>query len=141
VVARGLEAEAQMRLPHGIQAKTSYTLQRAEDTSTGQVLPNSPRHTGVVQISGPTRLRASTLALNVVIVGPRDTLHGDRLGTAATADTTFNMPLTDTLALTAGAYNLFNASYADPASDAHRQDVIPQDGRTLRVGVRMKLGR
>jgi iron complex outermembrane receptor protein len=141
VVARGLEAEAQMRLPRGIQATTSYSLQRAKDTGSGDDLPNSPRHTGVLHASAPTGLRSSILALNVVVVGPRRTLHGTTLATAATADATFTMPLTDTLSLTAGAYNLLDVTYADPASDAHRQDVIPQDGRTLRVGVRLKLGR
>jgi iron complex outermembrane receptor protein len=141
VVARGLEAEAQMRLPHGIQATTSYSLQRAEDAGTGQDLPNSPRHSAVLHASGPIGIRSSTLALDVVVLGPRHTLRGGTLGAAATADVTLTLPLTGPLSLTAGAYNLMNATYADPASDAHRQEVIPQDGRTLRVGVRVKLGR
>ena len=32
--------------------------------------------------------------------------------------------------------NLFDARYVDPASSAHVQDVIPQNGRTARIGLR-----
>ena len=35
-----------------------------------------------------------------------------------------------------GVRNLFNHQYADPVPDAHVQDSIGQNGRTLRVGVR-----
>jgi hypothetical protein len=30
-------------------------------------------------------------------------------------------------------HNLFNASYGDPGSVEHRQQIIVQDGRTIRV--------
>jgi outer membrane receptor protein involved in Fe transport len=35
--------------------------------------------------------------------------------------------------------NLFDLTYAVPASDEHLQDTIPQNGRTFRVGLRVKL--
>ena len=34
---------------------------------------------------------------------------------------------------TLGLYNLFDTSYADPASGEHVQAVIPQDGRNFRL--------
>jgi outer membrane receptor for ferrienterochelin and colicins len=37
------------------------------------------------------------------------------------------------LELSAGAYNLFDYRYFDPASGYHRQDAIQQDGITFRV--------
>ena len=36
-------------------------------------------------------------------------------------------------------HNLFNEQYADPASDQHLQDSIPQNGRTFRIGLQWKL--
>ena len=35
--------------------------------------------------------------------------------------------------------NLFDVDYAIPASDQHLQDTIPQNGRTFRVGLRVKI--
>ena len=36
--------------------------------------------------------------------------------------------------------NLFNEQYADPAAGQNLQDTIPQNGLTVRVGVRLKIG-
>jgi iron complex outermembrane receptor protein len=141
VVAKGLELEAQMRLPRGIQATSSYALQSAEDMDTGAGLPNSPRHMIKLLANGPTGFRSANLAADVIVVGPRRTLQGNIIGTAATTDVTFTMPLTARLSLSGSAYNLFDVIYADPGSDINRQDVIPQNGRTLRVGLRVTLWR
>ena len=35
--------------------------------------------------------------------------------------------------------NIFDAQYADPTSNSHRQDSIPQNGRTARIGLRWKV--
>jgi len=35
--------------------------------------------------------------------------------------------------------NLFDVDYSVPASQEHVQDTIPQNGRTFRVGLRVKL--
>ena len=37
--------------------------------------------------------------------------------------------------------NLFGTERLDPASEEHLSDAIPQDGRTLLVGVRWTIGR
>ena len=34
--------------------------------------------------------------------------------------------------------NLFDAQFADPASDEHAVDAIQQNGRTARIGIRWK---
>jgi iron complex outermembrane receptor protein len=36
--------------------------------------------------------------------------------------------------------NLFDRAYADPGSAEHRQNVIPQDGRSFRIGLEWQLG-
>jgi outer membrane receptor protein involved in Fe transport len=44
------------------------------------------------------------------------------------------------LSLFGGIRNMFNVQDADRVSDQHRPDAIPQNGRTLRVGLRWKVG-
>jgi outer membrane receptor protein involved in Fe transport len=40
------------------------------------------------------------------------------------------------VSLSASVYNLFNSQYGYPGGDEHRQNIIFQDGRTFRVGLR-----
>jgi outer membrane receptor protein involved in Fe transport len=49
------------------------------------------------------------------------------------------VPVGTAFELLGSAVNLFDVQYADPASNSLRQDVIVQNGRTLRVGLRWKL--
>jgi outer membrane receptor protein involved in Fe transport len=66
-------------------------------------------------------------------------LAGATLKPAATAGVTIIAPMGRAFELFGGVRNVFNVQYADPASDSHRQDVIPQNDRTARVGLRWKL--
>ena len=61
----------------------------------------------------------------------RRTLAGATLNPAATANVTMIAPVGPRVRAVRRRPNLFNVHYADPASDAHRQDVIPQNGRTF----------
>ena len=47
--------------------------------------------------------------------------------------TLFSKKLAKGLDTSFGVYNLFNQKYADPGSEAHRQNSIEQDGRNLRL--------
>ena len=48
-------------------------------------------------------------------------------------------PLGQSLELVGTVRNLFDLDYAVPVSDVHVQDTIPQNSRTFRVGLRVKL--
>jgi outer membrane receptor for ferrienterochelin and colicins len=139
VVAKGLELEAQMRLIAGTQVFTSYALQSVRDIETDSTLVNSPRQMGKIRLSVPLSYRRSTVAAEVIGFSSRRTLRGNILPAAATADATVMVPLSASMMLTATARNLLDQQYSDPASDAHRQDTIPQNGRTFRVGLQLKL--
>ena len=136
VRANGLELEAQMRLGGGIQGVMSYALQRARDIETGATLVNSPGQMAKLRLSVPGPSRRSFVSVEVLSMGSRRTLAGATLTPAATANVTVIVPIGDAFELVGGVRNLFNLQYADPVSDQHRQDVIPQNGRTLRVGLR-----
>jgi iron complex outermembrane receptor protein len=139
VRANGLELEAQMRLGAGLQGLMSYAVQRAIDQDTRAALVNSPRHMAKVRMSVPGPIARSFLSMEVLLLGTRETIAGDTLGATATANVHVIVPLRRAFELTGGIRNMFDKAYFDPASDAHLQDTIPQNGRTLRVGLRWKL--
>jgi outer membrane receptor for ferrienterochelin and colicins len=139
VHAKGLELEAQMRLAAGLQGLVSYALQRAEDIQTASPLVNSPGQMAKMRLSVPGPYKRSFVSVEVLALGSRQTLAGDTLKPAATANVTIIVPVGTAFALQASAVNLFDVQYADPASSNFQQDVIAQNGRTLRVGLTWKL--
>jgi outer membrane receptor for ferrienterochelin and colicins len=140
VRARGAELEAQMRLWRGWQAAGSYAWQRALDRDTGTDLPNSPRHMVKGRLSLPVLGRGDFLALEGIAIGERRTLLGNRVAPAITVNATWTQPLGRSWDLVGTIRNLFDADYVDPAGSQHVQEVIPQNGRTARIGLRWKVG-
>lgn len=134
VEARGLELEAEARLRNGLLAGGHWVWQRAHDADTDELLTNSPRQAGGFRLStsGPWRSRLSG---EVQALGPRRTLAGTRERSAVLTHLTALVPIGTSLRLQAGVRNLFDRAYADPGSAEHRQVVIPQNGRTWRVGL------
>ena len=140
VRAAGLELEAQMRIAADIQSVVSYALQNAEDSATGVRLVNSPSQMAKIRLSVPGPWKGSFASVEVLSLGSRRTISGATLGAATTANLTLIAPIHTGLELVATARNLFDVQYSDPASDQHRQDLIPQNGRTVRIGVRWTPG-
>jgi iron complex outermembrane receptor protein len=140
VRANGLDLEAQMRLAGGVQSVVSYALQRARDLESGTTLVNSPGQMAKLRVSLPVASTRSFLSAELLSFSSRRTLAGATLSPATTVSITLLAPLRRGFELTASARNLFDVVYAEPASDSHRQDVISQNGRTLRVGLAWKLG-
>jgi len=63
----------------------------------------------------------------------RKTLAGRHTpGFFLTNVTLFSQHLVKGLEISASVYNLFDTHYGDPGAEEHRQDVIPQDGRSFR---------
>jgi iron complex outermembrane receptor protein len=141
VDARGLELEAEVRLKSGIRALGSYALQETTDRDLDASLPNSPRHMGKLHVSVPGPLAHSFASFEVQALSERTTIAGTTLPAQAIAHVTLNAPLSRSLELIGSVRNVFDARYADPASDEHRPDAIGQNGRTLGVGVRWTIGR
>jgi outer membrane receptor protein involved in Fe transport len=139
VRANGLELEAQMRLKGNLQGLASYSLQRVRDLETGETLVNSPAQMLKMRLSVPLPLDLSSLGIEVLSMSSRRTLAGATLSPAATANVTVVAPVGKRFELVGSVKNLFDIQYADPGSDQHIQDTIPQNGRTLRVGLRVKL--
>ena len=139
VSAKGLELEGQMRLWRGAEGHMSYALQEATDRATGLELTNSPRQMIKGRVSAPLFGNGSSVALEVLNIGSRATVAGYRVDAATTADLTVIKPLGSLFELVGSVRNLFDVDYAVPGGSQHLQDTIPQNGRTLRVGLRVKI--
>ena len=145
VRAKGLELEAQMRLKGDARALVSYGLQSAQERLMGKdqrmraELPNSPRHVAKARISVPGPTSHSFVSIEGQYLSSRGTVAGSIVKAEATVNVTMVQPLGHAWELFGGVRNIFDAQYADPASSQHRQDTIPQNGRTARIGLRWKL--
>jgi outer membrane receptor protein involved in Fe transport len=93
---------------------------------------------GKLRLSIPGPLNRSFVSTEIQAISSRKTLLGNSLGAVAVASVTMIAPLGRSFELTGTVRNLFDATYADPASDQHWQEAIPQNGRTLRAGLTWK---
>ena len=141
VRATGLELEAQLRPRARLQGVVSYAVQRARDSETDQTLANSPQHAVKLRLSAAGPLAGSTIALDARYFSARQTLRGATLNGVAIADVTMVAPLNRSFEVVGSVRNLFDATYADPASGAHLDDAIPQNGVSARIGFRWTLTR
>jgi iron complex outermembrane receptor protein len=139
VRAKGLELEAQMRLWGDAEGHLSYALQEARDQATGDILTNSPRQMIKGRVSAPLFGSGSSVALEVLGIGSRQTIAGNTLSPMGMANLTVTKSLGRSFELVGTVRNLFDTDYAIPASDEHVQDSIPQNGRTFRVGLRVTI--
>ena len=137
--AKGIEFEAEVRSKRGLQIVGSYALQRGEDEA-GSALTNSPQEMLKGRLSAPAGFARSIASIEVQYMSARRTLAGSTVAAVTVANGTFSARITRPFELFATVRNLFNQQYADPASDEHLPDAIPQNGRTARIGLRWNLG-
>ncbi len=135
VEAVGIEGEIDARLPGGASLRFSHAAVRTRHEATGAAVSNSPRHTSKAGVQVPlARLMAG---FEGQYVGERLTIGGEPLPGFFVSNLTLTSPLGRGLELALGVYNAFDARYADPGAEEHRQASIPQDGRTVMARVRV----
>jgi outer membrane receptor for ferrienterochelin and colicins len=131
--SKGAELALEWRTRRGVAGRLSYALQRTRYES-GELAPNSPQHMLKANASVPVvgeRLRASA---DAQYMSTRRTSAGTQSGGFTVANLSLlGQRLPGGLEALASVYNLFDAHYADPASAAYVQTVIPQDGRNFRL--------
>jgi iron complex outermembrane receptor protein len=98
---------------------------------------NSPRH--ISKIGAQVPVSRLMLGFEGQYVGARLALDGERLPGFFVPNVTLTSPLSRMLEVTVGLYNAAGTRYADPGAEEHRQNTIPQDGRTLLARVRVGL--
>jgi iron complex outermembrane receptor protein len=134
ITSSGLELGLGVNRGYGVSGEVSYSLQRTEDRATGIRLTNSPGQMVQLQLRSPILGSPVIAALDAEYMSARLTLAGKSAGSHTVTNFSLLAPRTfDRFDLSATFYNVFNARYADPVPDGFIQDVIPQDGRSMRV--------
>ncbi len=134
IETNGVEVELDGRWINVLEGRVSYAYQRTKNEQTGEPFTNSPKHLAKSNVI-VTLVRNTLFAgLETQYTSSRRTLLDNRAGAAyVTNATLFGQALANRLELSVSVYNLFGTDYGDPGSAEHLQDVIEQDGRTVRV--------
>ena len=137
VKAEGVELEVEGSFARFLEGRLSYALQKSEDLTTGSILTNSPRHLAKANLSVPFKHDRLLASLEAQCTSARETLAGDSAGGFTVVNLTLlsrNWKSGPSVSLS--VFNLFDKRYGDPGGTEHVQDVIPQDGRSVRVQIR-----
>ena len=132
--AEGAELELEYRWTNGTSAVMSYSYQHAEDVITGARLVNYSPHVTKLNLVAPILNDGLDVALEAQHEAARLTIDGNESGSRMLLNLSlFSEVWMQGLTASMTIYNLFDETYAYPASEEHEQDLIEQDGRTLRL--------
>jgi len=133
---RGVEVEFEGKYRSGVSSRISYSYQNAIDLTTSAPLVNSARQLATANVTAPIG-RQLIGAMDLHYVGPVQTLNGSLADRFAVANVTLSTrPFSNGLSLSMNVSNLFNSEYGYPGGDEHLQNIILQDGRTFRIGLK-----
>jgi outer membrane receptor protein involved in Fe transport len=131
---RGAEAELRGRLRAGLAGYTSYSYQRAEDTPSGAVSTNSPRHVVKAGVAAPLtswlRASAETCYESSRLSVLRTTVQGHWL-TNLTLATRRVDPAFTHVGISMQVLNLFDQEYSLPGRYENSEPTLQQDGRRM----------
>ena len=134
VSSNGFESEAELKTNLGLQGLFSYAYQSSRDSDSGQKLTNSPAHMLKLNLNGPIGIKQTFAGLEMQYLGDRRTLANRTAESFLITNLTLlSEQIKNRFDVSCSIYNLFDKKYANPGSAEHRQDVIPQDGRTFRL--------
>jgi iron complex outermembrane receptor protein len=137
VATRGIEGEVEAKWSSGIASRVAYSFQHATDARSHQALVNSAKQLVTVNLTVPLGGNQVFAGIDLHVVGPVETLNGAFTKSFAVPNLTLTTrEFHDHLTLSAHVANLFDSKYGYPGGDEHRQNIIYQDGRTFRVGVK-----
>lgn len=130
---KGAEATLKRQSSSGLEAGLSFSFQDANDLDGGPVT-NSPRVLGQANLSVPLFRKKLFASMNLQYVSRRETLAGNYAGAYVVPNfTLLSQGTVKGWDISASLYNAFDEIYGDPASVAHQEDIIPQDGRQFRL--------
>jgi len=131
---KGGSVELEAKLPKGIKARASYTLQRTADVVTGERFSNSPEQLAKLNLIVPLYRDKVLSGLELQYFSETENAkHQATSGYVLANWTLFSRELVKNLEASAGIYNLFDKKYAFPGGPEHLPERIQQDGRTFRL--------
>lgn len=139
----GVETQIEHSWGDGFQGRLSYSWQNTTDQKSGERLSNSPEHMIKLNLIAPLWQDKVFLGFETQFMSSRKNpsrFINNNLVPGGGVDgfflsnlTLFTQKWVKGLELSAGAYNLFDVRYFDPASIDHDLRQIQQDGITFRV--------
>ncbi len=142
VDSAGTEIEFSGNLDRGTEWIASYSFQETRDSGTGQLLNNSPRNLGKLNLSQPFARRKLVASVDAQYRSRIQTIDGTTISPFTVANVTLlGHALGSRADLSAGVYNVLDKHYADPCTGGNLQAKIPQDGRTVRLQLTLRLGK
>jgi outer membrane receptor for ferrienterochelin and colicins len=143
VDSTGVEAQIENTWGDGFQGRLSYSWQNTTDKLTGERLTNSPEHMVKLNLIAPLWQDKVFVGFETQFMSSRKTPHrvvngieipGGRVGDFVISNlTVYTQNWVKGLELSAGAYNIFDQRYFDPASPTYSQNAIQQDGIQFRI--------
>jgi outer membrane receptor for ferrienterochelin and colicins len=134
IESKGFEVDIETKLANGLEGRIGYTLQDTRNQQIQQSLSNSPKHLGKFNLIVPLVKQKVFTSLELQYTSRRKTLAGGNTEAFCLSNFTFfGQKLAKGLDLTFSVYNLFDQKYGDPGAEEHRQDIIEQNGRNVRL--------
>jgi iron complex outermembrane receptor protein len=129
----GAEITLKKQSRSGLEGGLSVSLEHARDLA-GSPVTNSPHVLGQANLSIPIFRKKLFASMDLQYVSRRLTLAGDYTRSYVAPDFTLYCPSAlRRWEFSTSIYNAFDKRYGDPASVAHRQDIIYQNGRNFRL--------
>ncbi len=132
VRGNGVELELEKRFAGERRVSVSQAFQDVENRNTGARAVNSPWSVSQIEAESPLFTPNLLAGVEVIVVGPRETLAGDTVGAYALTNLTLRAPhIANGVELALIARNIFDKTYYDPVGPEIVQDSIEQDGFSL----------
>lgn len=133
-VSVGAEAGLELKHRRGASGHLRYAWQQSRARPSNELLTNSPRHMAKAAVAWPLLRGRLTAGVDGWYLSSRRTLSGARTGSSTVANLTLVAPdIAGRFDVSASVYNVLDGRYSDPGAPEHRQDVILQDGRNVRL--------
>jgi len=131
---RGTEITLKRQSRSGLEAGVSFSLEEAKDLRVPGPLINSPHVLAQANLSVPLFGKKVYASLDAQYVSKRKTEAGDYAGSYWLPNfTLYSKKALKGWEASASVYNALNRIYGDPASVAHPEDIIFQNGRNFRL--------
>jgi iron complex outermembrane receptor protein len=144
VRAEGTELTLERKWASGLDAQANYTYEHSVDQHINRAMNGVPAHLVNVNLLVPLipkRPTALTAGLDLHYISLCRTLAGNTApGFVLTNLTLFSERLFKRFELSGSIYNLLDSHYGYPGGGEHREDVIYQDGRNVRLKLAYTFG-
>ncbi len=136
VRSTGVEVETEASVG-AVSARASYAFQRVRDADADEAPVNSPAHVGRLGVSVGLLRERARVSTEFRFLGERRTVTGGEVPAYGLVNLTLlARPISSGPDVSASIYNLFDHQYGDPGGEELAQDIVMQDQRVVRVGLR-----